>query len=153
MFYRCKISIEQDSKMTEIILLQQEGMNYQEGVTFFGKYKPVGKYNGNIPEKQMGWRLVVALRELRLINNVGAGEGMVGAGQEFLEVAPMEPFAVLSGAVLSERGIEPATGNTPAGGKLTSGSAVDASFHQGDVTWRLSGYRSSAPGTNAWVTP
>ena len=153
MFYRCKIAIEQDSNMAEIILLQQDGMAYEEGVTFFGKYKPVGKYNGNIPEKQMGWRLVVPLRELRLVNNVGADEGNVGGGREYHEATPLEPLAVLSGAILSERGIEAATGNTPAGGKLTSGSALDPSFHQGDVTWRLSGYRSSAPGTNAWVRP
>lgn len=148
MFSRCKISISNGSKTVEVVLLQPDGYLEQEGVTFFGKYLYDG---GNIPPDRRGWGFVVASRELRLTDTGDANTGMVGGGLKFQETSAIPPFAILSQAVLTERGIEPVPRNGAAAGDLKSGFALGAGFNSGSVTWRLSGYKRS--GSNAWATP
>jgi hypothetical protein len=63
----------------------------------------------------------------------------------------MEPFAIFSDAVLTDRGIEPVIRNHVASGDLKSGMNLDISLSKGSVSWRLSGYKRV--GSNAWVDP
>ncbi len=148
MFSRCKITIANGSKMVEIVLLQPDGYLEQEGVTFFGKYTSA---EGNIPPDRRGWGFVVASRELRLADTGDRDTGMVGGGLDFMETAPIPPFAILSQAGLTDRGIEPVIRNSTAAGQLKSGFALGVALNSGPVTWRLSGYKRA--GSSAWVDP
>jgi hypothetical protein len=118
MFPRCRIAIANKSKIIEIVLLQPLGYFEQEAVTFFGKYTSQG---GNIPPERKEWLLALASRELRLIDAGGSGVGMGGGGLTYGEIAAMEPFAILSEAVLTDRGIEPVIRNAAVAGQLKSG--------------------------------
>jgi hypothetical protein len=147
MFSRCRIAIANNSKKIEIVLLQPLGYIEKEVVTFFGKYTS----DGGIPPERKGWLLAVASRELRLIDAGGSGVGMGGGGLTYGEIVAMEPFAILSEAVLTDRGIEPVFRNTAVAGQLKSGFDLNVSFNSGPVTWRLSGYIQS--GSSTWVAP
>jgi hypothetical protein len=147
-FSRCKIAISNGPTTVEIVLLQIAGSAQREAVTFWGQYTSNG---GNIPPERRGWIYALAPRELRLVDTGGPGVGMIGGGLEYHEIAAMDPFAIFSDAVLTDRGIEPVTRNHVAVGDLKSGFALDVQLNKGPVTWRLSGYKST--GSSAWVAP
>lgn len=151
MMHRCRIEIANAAMKVEIILEETDSFALQNGLTLWGKYSTKPKDAGNVPPERKGWLYALTARELRLIDMGGPGVGMVGGGLGFGELAPLAPFATLSDALMTSRGIEPMIPHAPGKGWLDIGAALDSSLTRGPVTWRLSGYRQSS--SNIWVDP
>lgn len=143
MFCRCKIAVTRaqagkDAATYEITLFEPTGYSLKDVVTIWGLYK--SDANNILPNRKC-WIWSHASRELRLTDN--GDVGMVGGGLEFGERAPVPPFAIFSGAILTDRGIEPWPRSNAAPGQLNVGAALDMAVSEGPVTWCLSRYRRS----------
>jgi hypothetical protein len=135
--------------MSDVVLLQPEGCYLEDVATWYGTY--TASPTGNIPVAQRRWIFATGSHELRLVNKGYEGAGMVGGGQGFMEMSPIPPFAIMTSAYLSDRGIEPITRDHYGDCDLKSGSNLDVQMRQGQMKWRLSGYKRV--GSNAWIDP
>ena len=143
MFNKCKLLLSQGVNSAEIVLNRVAGSAAREGMTFWGAFTSTG---GNIPEERRGWVFAYAKWECRLLDAGGPGVGMIGGGMDYHQLAPLEPDAILSGAVMTARGIEPMNGDT-AQGRIVNSFGFPP-LNSGPITWTLVGF--VPPGTFVW---
>jgi hypothetical protein len=156
MLAKCKLRLSQGGNFVEIVLNNQVGAAAQEGISYWGTFTITGDdpakhiYMGNIPPERRRWLFTMATWECRLMDAGGDGVGMGGGDLDYHELAALPPAAILSRAVLTDRAIEPVSGNT-APGENNDGFAFDASLHKGPIDWTLTSVLPE--GTNVWQAP
>jgi hypothetical protein len=144
MFAKCKITISQGAESADIILTQLESAAVAQGITFCGK---VASKSGNMGQGR--WLLEVSTFELKIVDADGAGVGIGGGGMDYGDLAPLEPVAILSRAVMTPQGVEALGGS--ARGWLFSGFAIDVRLGKGVVSWGLTGVGQN--GDSGWRRP
>jgi hypothetical protein len=148
MFNKCKLLLSQNSKSLEITLNGRGGGVDVDSFAFWGSYS---SSEGDIRPERKQWLFVLPTLELSLIDAGGPGVGMVGGGLKFGEMAALPPAAVLSHALMDNRGFSPIDSTGTGRGELLSGFAIWVQFNKGPISWEMSSYMPDA--SNAWVNP
>jgi hypothetical protein len=148
MFLRCKLLLNQNGNTEEVLLEKVTASFLRDGFTFVGAFSSTG---GGIAKERKVWIYAVTKFELTLMDSGGPGVGMIGGGLGFGELAALPASAILSRALLTDRGIE---ANDPTGvglGTVQNGADISVAYHRGPMTWQLTSFQKR--GAGGWFTP
>ena len=145
MYTKCKLQLtDWASQSIEILIDTIKGAAFQNLVSYWGGVKSDG---GLGTQNRMLWFYQFSKRELLILDG-GEGVGYGGGGLEYGQLAPVEPAAILEGALMTPRGIEPWATSGIGVGELKHPNELSVIPHAGKMTWRLTA--SLQAGTNKW---